>query len=93
MTDDRRYVVVGAGISDSDWTDAVDRGVAEGWLVQEFRPTCWVERDFGSPTLQRHGLALGAINGRLTTLFMRSSGELRVNMARTGRMHPVFMGS
>ena len=88
-----RGVVVGAGVSDADWDQAVDRGVAEGWLVQEFQPTCWVERDFDAPTLQRHGLALGAINGRLTTLFMRSSGELRVNMARTGRMHPVFMDS
>jgi len=24
---------------------------------------------------------------------MRSSGEMRVNMARTGRMHPVFLGT
>ena len=86
-------VVVGAGVHPQEWSTAVDRGLKEGWLVQEFRPTCWVERDFDAPTLQRHGLALGAINGRLSTLFMRSSGELRVNMARTGRMHPVFMAS
>ncbi|MBT8489334.1 MAG: hypothetical protein KJO65_10970 [Gemmatimonadetes bacterium] len=88
-----RGVVVGAGVTEEDWDEAVRRGVADGWLVQEFHPTCWVERDFDAPALQRHDLALGAINGRLTTLFMRSSGELRVNMARTGRMHPVFMAA
>lgn len=88
-----RGVVVGAGVTEEQWNAAVDVGVEEGWLVQEFHPTCWVERDFDAPALQRHDLALGAINGRLTTLFMRSSGELRVNMARTGRMHPVFMAS
>lgn len=88
-----RGVVVGTGVTPEDWDEAVDRGVRERWLVQQFHPTCWVERDFDAPALQRHDLALGAINGRLTTLFMRSSGELRVNMARTGRMHPVFMDS
>ncbi len=86
-----RGVVVGTGVTEEDWDVAVQRGADEGWLVQHFHPTCWVERDFDAPALQRHDLALGAINGRLTTLFMRSSGELRVNMARTGRMHPVFM--
>jgi len=35
---------------------------------------------------------LGAINGELTTVFMISSGELRVNMSRSGRMHPLFLG-
>lgn len=88
-----RGVIVGTGVTEEDWEEAVKRGVDEGWLVQDFRPTCWVERDFDAPALQRHDLALGAINGRLTTLFMRSSGELRVNMARTGRMHPVFLDS
>jgi hypothetical protein len=88
-----RGVVVGAGVTADDWAKAIELGVEEGWLVQEFKPTCWVERDFEATVLQRHDLALGAINGRLTTLFMRSSGELRVNMARTGRMHPVFMAS
>ena len=36
-------------------------------------------------------LALGAINGELSVGFVRSSGEYRVNMARSGQMHPVFM--
>ncbi len=84
-------VVVGRGVSAENWDAAVDVAVDEGWLAQEFHPTSWTQRDFDSPEIQRHDLALGSVNGRLTTLFMRSSGELRVNMARTGRMHPVFM--
>ena len=86
-------VVVGRGVDHEEWDAAVKRATAEGWLVQDFHPTSWIERDFGDPTLQRHDLALGAINGELTTLFSRSSGELRVNMARTGRMHPIFLGA
>ncbi len=84
-------VVVGRGVDEEAWEVAVDVAAKEGWLVQEFHPTTWVERDFDQPDLQRHDIALGAINGELTTLFMRSSGELRVNMALTGRMHPVFL--
>jgi hypothetical protein len=84
-------VVVGAGVDQDRWNEAVDTAEAEGWLVQAFHETTWIERDFDSPQRNRHDLALGAINGELTTLFTRSSGELRVNMARSGRMHPVFM--
>lgn len=86
-------VIVGRGTTPDDWGPSVQRARDEGWLVQDFHPTSWVERDFDDPTLQRHDLALGAINGKLTTLFSRSSNELRVNMARTGRMHPVFLGA
>lgn len=86
-------VVVGRGVDADAWNEALDRAIADRWLVQEFHPTCWIQRDFGEPELQRHDLALGAINGELTTLFTRSSSEFRVNMARTGRMHPVFLGA
>ena len=86
-------VVVGRGVGQDEWSSALETATTEGWLVQEFHATSWVKRDFGVPEMQRHDLALGAINGRLTTLFMRSSGELRVNMARTGRMHPVFLAT
>jgi hypothetical protein len=85
-------VLVGAGAEQDHWEKTVRKCADEGWLVQEFKPTSWIECDFGESTLQRHDLALGAINGELTTLFSRSSGELRVNMARSGRMHPVFLG-
>ncbi len=86
-------VFVGSGVDEARWQAAVDVAVEEAWLVQEFHATTWIQRDFDSPETQRHDLALGAINGELTTLFMRSSGELRVNMAMAGRMHPVFLGS
>ena len=86
-------VVVGRETDDVTWAAAVDFAVRDAWLVQEFHETTWIERDFDSPHTQRHDVALGAINGELTTLFMRSSGEMRVNMARTGRMHPVFLGT
>ncbi len=85
-------VVVGEDVQQDHWDAAVRVAAEEGWLVQEFHRTTWIERDFDAPEVQRHDLALGAINGELTTLFMRSSGELRVNMSRSGRMHPVFMG-
>lgn len=85
-------VVVGREVDERRWSRAVDEAVSNSWLVQEFHETSWIERDFDSDQKQRHDVALGAINGELTTLFMRSSGEMRVNMARTGRMHPLFLG-
>ena len=85
-------VVVGRGVEEDEWGVALDTAVEEAWLVQEFHETSWVQRDFDADETQRHDLALGAINGELTSLFARSSGELRVNMSRTGRMHPVFLG-
>ena len=84
-------VVVGKGVDQEHWKAAVDVAVEEAWLVQEFHTTTYVRRDFDCAGTQRHDLALGSINGELTTLFMRSSTELRINMARTGRMHPVFL--
>ena len=86
-------VLVGSDVDEARWQAAVDVAVEEAWLVQEFHATTWIQSDFDSPETQRHDLALGAINGELTTLFMRSSSELRVNMAMAGRMHPVFLGS
>lgn len=86
-----RGVVVGRGVDEDEWERAVKTAITDGWLVQEFHRTCWVARDFGNSAFQRHDLCLGTINGRLVTLFARSSGELRVNMALTGRMHPVFL--
>ena len=86
-------VVVGRGTDADEWRRALDVAVAEGWLVQEFHDTSWVERNFEGTAFNRHDIALGAVNGELTTIFARSSAELRVNMARTGRMHPVFLGA
>lgn len=85
-------VIVGRGVTAERWAEAVGTAIAEGWLVQEYHATTWIERDFDVPDMQRHDIALGAINGELTTVFMISSGELRVNMSRSGRMHPLFLG-
>lgn len=86
-------IVVGKSVDQQRWLEAVDRAVEEAWLVQEFHATTYVRGDFDSLKAHRHDLALGAINGELTTLYMRSSSELRVNMARTGKLHPVFLGA
>jgi hypothetical protein len=88
-----RGVVVGHDCTEDEWAAAVKVARAERWLVQGFHETTEVERNFRGGALNRHDLALGAINGQLTTIFSRSSPELRVNMARSGRMHPVFLGS
>ena len=85
-------VVVGRGTTPEEWAQAVKVAQDEAWLVQGFHDTSWVERDFEGTAFNRHDIALGAINGELTTIFARSSAELRVNMARTGRMHPVYLG-
>lgn len=87
-----RGVVVGREHEASAWERAVDFGVREGWLVQAFLETTEVEDAFGSGRFNRHDLAIGAIRGEVTAVFMRSSAEMRVNMSRTGRMHPVFLG-
>ena len=86
-------VVVGQGTSQDEWGQSVDVAEAEGWLIQRFHETARVERNFDGTGFNRHDIALGAIKGELTTTFARSSEELRVNMARTGRMHPVFLGA
>jgi hypothetical protein len=86
-----RSVVVGRGVDARAWREACDVAAAEGWLVQEFHDTTWIERDFEGDGENRHDLAVGAINGEVSLMLSRSSEELRVNMARTGRMHPVFM--
>ncbi|NNM32524.1 MAG: hypothetical protein HKO53_05640 [Gemmatimonadetes bacterium] len=88
-----RGVIVGREVSGSaDWGRRVTDAAVNGWLVQEFCEAPEVETDFGSTETHKHDLALGAINGELQGAFMRSSSELRVNVARAGRMHPVFVG-
>ena len=87
-----RGVVVGREVPDrSDWARKVEEASRDGWLVQTFCEAAEVETDFGSAETHKHDLALGAINGEVQAAFMRSSGEHRVNVARAGRMHPVFL--
>ncbi len=87
-----RGVIVGRGVAtDSAWADAVERARRAGWLVQQFVETTELETDpFGNDT-RRHDLSLGLINGKLSGAFARSGNDLRLNLARSGRLHPVFI--
>lgn len=86
-----RGVVVGAAADGAEeWNAAVDVAIDEGWLVQEFCETTETRADFDTPTVHRHDLAVGIVDGEIGGLFMRSSGEYKVNVAQNGRLHPVF---
>ncbi|MFI7382824.1 hypothetical protein [Streptomyces sp. NPDC049813] len=73
----------------AQWKAAVGLACREGWLVQEYCPTPQIDSGDGAGPV-RHDLALGAINGELSAVFMRTSTQYRVNVARTGCLHPVF---
>ncbi len=85
-------VVMGREVDEDAWGGAaVESAIASRWLVQERLDSTWLEADFDDPVTFRHDLAIGAINGEVSFAFVRSSPELRVNVARSGRMHPVFI--
>ncbi|MFC9281154.1 hypothetical protein [Streptomyces collinus] len=85
-----RGVVVGREAPDpAAWNSAVDRALREGWLVQEYCATPEIET--GSGGRRGHDLALAAVNGVLSAAFLRSSEEARVNIARSGRLHPLYL--
>ena len=87
-----RGVVVGQEIDrQAAWELALQTAVREGWLVQEFCLTTEFRADFNGSTVHLHDFTLGTVDGRVAGAFIRSGGELRLNMARTGRLHPVFM--
>ena len=87
-----RGVIVGRGLkTQTEWDHALRSAINEGWLVQEFCTTTETRADFRGGLMHRHDLSVGVINGNLAGAFLRSSGELRLNVARTGRLHPVFM--
>ena len=85
-----RGVVIGRETRSRDaWSNAVDVAVEEGWLVQEFcEATELVAREAGR---RLHDVSLGLVNGELAGATMRSSAELRTNVALTGSLHPVFL--
>ncbi|WP_406212043.1 hypothetical protein [Streptomyces canus] len=87
-----RGVVVGREIRDgAEWNSAVDLARREGWLVQEYCATPEIETETGSGETRGHDLALAAVNGVLSAAFLRSSEEARVNIARSGRLHPLYL--
>lgn len=84
-------VVVGREVPGlSAWEDAVTLAVEERWLVQEYCHAPWIDM---TPHGQsgKHDLALGAVNGRLVAAFSRVGTEERLNTARSGRAHPVYL--
>ncbi|MFE6869209.1 hypothetical protein ACFVFS_21950 [Kitasatospora sp. NPDC057692] len=85
-----RGVVVGPETGDAAWSEAVDRAAAEGWLVQEYLPSPRLHGGPGGSPVH-HDLAVGAVNGRLVSAFVRTGHEARLNVARTGRLHPLYL--
>ena len=86
-----RGVVVGRGLhSDSEWEGYLDKAVRNRWLVQRFYDTTELPHN-NENEIERHDLCLGLINGKLSGAFARSGSELRLNLARSGQLHPVFM--
>ncbi|TDV57485.1 hypothetical protein [Actinophytocola oryzae] len=81
-----RGVVIGREAT--DWADAVNTALVERWLVQEYCSTTVLPVDSGG---LRHDLTLGAVNGRLASVFARVGTEERLNIARSSRPHPVFL--
>ena len=84
-------IVIGREVSGrTAWDRALDRALRAGWLVQAFCPTTRmvVEREEDA---HLHDLSIGVVGGRLHGAMIRSSRELRTNVAISGRLHPVFM--
>lgn len=87
-----RGVVIGRAIkTHAEWARYVDAAINENWVVQRFSETTELDVTPGSDFPDRHDLCLGLINGKLSGAFARSGADLRLNLARSGRMHPVFM--
>ncbi|MFJ6380998.1 hypothetical protein ACIQI7_13500 [Kitasatospora sp. NPDC092039] len=85
-----RGVVIGRESDDAAWREAVDRAGAEGWLVQEYLPSPRLRTAPDGPAL-RHDLALGAVDGRLAAAFVRTGDGERLNVARSGCPHSVYL--
>lgn len=88
-----RGVIVGCETESLlEWSTALDRARNEGWLVQQYCDTTEMETEPGTGATRKHDLALGAVNGSLSAAFVRAGGEPRLNIARTGHLHPLYLG-
>jgi hypothetical protein len=86
-----RGVVIGREVTSSvSWRNAVNYATEEEWLVQRFCVTTGLVDEAGPPSGRLHDLSLGLTNGRLVGAVIRSSRELRTNVALSGSAHPVF---
>jgi len=86
-----RGVVIGREVrSTASWRDTVSYAVKEDWLVQRFCVTTRLADEAAAAPTRLHDLSLGLTNGGLVGAVIRSSHELRTNVALSGSVHPVF---
>ena len=75
------------------WESALERAVAQGWLIQAYYPSTEFSAYFRGTTNHHHDLCIAAVNGRMVGTTMRSNASPRLNVARNGRLHQVFVES
>ncbi|MFD9425643.1 MULTISPECIES: hypothetical protein [unclassified Streptomyces] len=86
-----RGVVIGKDVMTvGTWQEAVSRAITQGWLVQEYCPAPRISLDDRAQPY-RYDLALGAVDGRLVGAFSRLGTQERLNVARTGQLHPLYL--
>ncbi len=88
-----RSVVLGQQCTRVEWSECLKHACRRGWLVQEMveGTSLTSNSNYGMQTDRYHDLALGVLDGRIQVAFMRSSPDPRVNVFRSGRIHPVLM--
>ena len=87
-----RGVLIGREVANQkEWERGLDLAVRRRWLVQQFCTTTQMLVDPVDGAAHLHDLSLGVVGGRLAGAMIRSSRQLRTNVALTGRLHPVFM--
>jgi hypothetical protein len=79
--------------SRGEWDTTIARGAQDNWLVQEYvttptLPTAWT---LGGHAGIHHDLAVVVAQGTVAGARARSSRDSKVNVAGTGRFHPVFL--
>ncbi|MGW2376652.1 hypothetical protein [Kitasatospora sp. NPDC001683] len=82
-------VVIGRETPLARWRTALASARRESWLVQEFCPSPVHGVGPGGEPI-RHDLTIGVVGGEMSALLMRTSSEYRVNISRSGVLHPVF---
>nr|BFD89314.1 hypothetical protein KitaXyl93_06740 [Kitasatospora sp. Xyl93] len=83
-------VVVGPDTDAAAWADAVALATAEGWLVQEHLPSPRL-RGGADGSTAHHDVAVGAVDGRLVSAFVRTGHDARLNIGLTGGLHPLYL--
>lgn len=79
--------------SREEWDTTIARGAQDNWLVQEYvatptLPTAWT---LGGHAGIHHDLAVVVAQGTVAGARARSSRDSKLNVAGTGRFHPVFL--